>query len=718
METFQEKLKRESSKIIQWQVKKDLQFKQMKQKLQELEELVERQRKSLLQQQMNCEEVSQEYANEVKHQEELKEKVQHTLKISGILQEYFQSMNTTFVSFEKTRDNLVSRNDSIKENYEQLIEKFNVLHSRHLNEANHYRKLLNSEREQHTKNENQWQIVCNAFEQKLKEAGEKILHMCCEKNEKEQTLKDTKVEVQLLSELKERASNELAGELVKLKELLSNFTVEKQSLLNEIDNLRKMCDDYTNLRKEFEASTLQCKKLETDLCNILGQIPIAEAQYNETKCSLEEAVMKSKEVVSKVSEISAEVEQAQSQVEEERKTKEKLEDDLVKKRNVLNQKMTDIELLQNNSATEMSKLSELLKSKEKNVSSIELQLSEHMELQNHIQMQIQELMSKVNECATKAAELQAAISAGLEKLNSMKEMSNQLEKVTEALSLSTQSVNTKTGEKSALKSELETRIKDIEQAIKNKEMDCSRNIKDILSSMEEYKQSYISKLSEFEAEKKKLLEKTTCLEKDNRELMMEKKIWEEKVIYHENLVTKIESRKQILESQVLQLKAEIESEKSKTAITNLSPVSHENISESKDIDSDSPKSVIRQERSSTQKKTTFDNWSDTSEDSCLDIALYQVDNAKRDEKLKTSDITKTAQRSQPASSKKTPTWERTKIPEKFGGPDAMASLKSSYTAFSQPLQSAGTKFFRRGQRTGTKFYETNKQDVFTALQDD
>ncbi|XP_049958178.1 GRIP1-associated protein 1-like [Schistocerca serialis cubense] len=265
METFQEKLKRESSKIIQWQVKKDLQFKQMKQKLQELEELVERQRKSLLQQQMNCEEVSQEYANEVKHQEELKEKVQHTRKISGILQEYFQSMNTTFVSFERTRDNLISRNDSIKENYEQLIEKFDVLHSRHLNEANHYRKLLNSEREQHTKNENQWQIVCNAFEQKLKEAGEKILHMCCEKNEKDQTLKDTKVEVQLLSELKERASNELAGELVKLKELLSNITVEKQSLLNEIDNLRKMCEDYTNLRKEFEASTLQCKPFTFNL---------------------------------------------------------------------------------------------------------------------------------------------------------------------------------------------------------------------------------------------------------------------------------------------------------------------------------------------------------------------------------------------------------------------------------------------------------------------
>ncbi|XP_049779689.1 ankyrin repeat domain-containing protein 26-like [Schistocerca cancellata] len=497
-------------------------------------------------------------------------------------------------------------------------------------------------------------------------------------------------------------------------------------------------------------------KLETDLCNILGQIPIAEAHYNETKCSLEEAVMKSKEVVSKVSEISAEVEQVQSQVEEERKTKEKLEDDLAKNRNVLNQKMTDIELLQNNSLTEMSKLSELLKSKETNVSSIELQLSEHMELENHIQMQIQELMLKVNECATKpsnffpssdclskiiialnsksqqdrwvgqpnsippcvrrkgesqekksnewskrsriAAELQAAISAGLEKLNSMKEMSNQLEKVTEALNLSIQSVNTKTVEKNALKSELETKIKDIEQAIKNKEMDCSKNIKDMLSSMDEYKQSYFSKLSEFDTEKKKLLEKTTCLEKDNRELMMEKKIWEEKVIYHENLVTKIESRKQILESQVLQLKAEIESEKSKTAVTNLSPVSHENISESKqDIDSDSPKSFIRQERSSTQKKTTFDNWSDTTEDSCLDIALCQVDNAKRDEKLKTSDIAKTAQRSQPASSKKTPTWERTKIPEKFGGPDAMAALSIT----SESMHYSGGKRLQSLNRSAT-----------------
>lgn len=71
---FASKLRLESNKIVEWQIKKDIESKELEKKLNKFEELIEKQRKNLFQQQMQCENISQEYANEVKQKEGLEEK--------------------------------------------------------------------------------------------------------------------------------------------------------------------------------------------------------------------------------------------------------------------------------------------------------------------------------------------------------------------------------------------------------------------------------------------------------------------------------------------------------------------------------------------------------------------------------------------------------------------------------------------------------------------
>lgn len=72
-ELFQS-IRKETSKIIEMQISREEECKEIKNKISQLKEIVERQKINILEQQKNCEIVAHEYVNEIKQQRSLEEK--------------------------------------------------------------------------------------------------------------------------------------------------------------------------------------------------------------------------------------------------------------------------------------------------------------------------------------------------------------------------------------------------------------------------------------------------------------------------------------------------------------------------------------------------------------------------------------------------------------------------------------------------------------------
>lgn len=339
----------------------------------------------------------------------------------------------------------------------------------------------------------------------------------------------------------------------------------------------------------------------------------------------------------KIEGICASVEEYKNLLREESQDKDKLHAELIEASPNLQQIMNDIEQLVISSETEMIKLNEVIADLNKQFEEVSIKHGEYVRQAHDLEQLMEQSMKQVKglngeietlkETIARNIEKSAALNDDLENIKSEKsQMDKNLNETKDEIVLITNDNDILKSEINQIQKKQEELEKAMinkqyitEQEILNREMECSTTIKEFLSSMDEYKLSYGAKLTNYDQEHKELTEKICHLEKDNKELILEKKIAKEKLLFQENLVASMETKFQNMESQIFQLKLDIENEKRKGFEASVNKVT-----EKKEAGqfSNSPKRFLNI-LTSTPKRVCFDDWSDVTDDSCMDLNLFK-----------------------------------------------------------------------------------------------
>ncbi|XP_049835862.1 uncharacterized protein LOC126281196 [Schistocerca gregaria] len=623
MNDFQAKLKAESARVIEWQTQKDSQCKEMEKRVQQLEELVERQRKNLLEQQKNCEQVSQQCANEIKQQEELETKIHNTRKTCETLQEYLQNLSISFQSFMKIRDYLVHTNQMIMENYGTCTEKFENLHDRHVEIIDNYKKSLMDVREKHVDDASRWKAARSAFEQKMRDTEEKLHGLERELKEKDIHLGCVKMQLQQIKEAKDKIIGELTSKIDSVKTAVMETENEKNNLKDEKHKLLNISDAFQKMQASHKELLSRIKEVTDDLSTSTDNLSQIQAAHHEKNELLSKTLSEVKDLNQKMKNETSCLDVLRQQLQEESSSRKVLEEEVMKCNTLLEEKTKELELLRGNDEAEILKLNELLCNKDMVLNHLSVQLEECKENYNNLDQQKQQYLKQLEDIQKENEVMEERLSGISEECNNLEEIIHEFQHSKEKLELLSQSATKDSNDVDELINKLEIKCNDMEQELKNKEAECNSKIKDMQSCMEEYKQSYVSRLTTNEEENKKATERVARFEKDNNQLATEKVKLQEKVAHSEETVNKHDSEIQLLEKEINQLKEELRDIKDKQAKKAREPasVSSEEMKKKTGKVPESPRKIPGSQRHFSQKPVTYDDWSETSDDSFLDVTF-------------------------------------------------------------------------------------------------
>lgn len=308
------RLQQEAEKIRKWKNSTELELKQKDQQLREAQQMIEKQRKSIIDAQLQNESLTTCVQDEVANQKEIQRKIISTREMCHALKEHVCTMEESVLHGENDRNNLAKKNQTILELYEELVGQFNQLEISQIENHTTFGIQIDKEKKHSEELSRLLEDLTNSSDQQIKTLQQQLVESQDEQHKLSCTLQEY---TSLISSLTDQQSS-LKKELLTRDDLLSSQQAElemchakikerKEEALNlqqrlvqqeqESHDLRKKCQQHEDtqlaINNEHRNVILEFKNNEQKLQSLLDTTKecLTEVQANlnhceETKSSL------------------------------------------------------------------------------------------------------------------------------------------------------------------------------------------------------------------------------------------------------------------------------------------------------------------------------------------------------------------------------------------------------------------------------------------------
>ncbi|XP_071942601.1 uncharacterized protein [Antedon mediterranea] len=309
LRSLHSKLHKEADKIRKWKVDIEMDVKYKDRKLSECQQTIESQRKSILELQLQNENLSQKLQLEIDNQHDISQKIESTRSMCNILKDYSNKVEERLALYEHVKDELQLQDKQQMQQCQELEEQFKSLSLEHIDQVNNLKTKLEADDKHHNE-------VVEQFQAKLKDLDnemEELSNLCQEKSnmldilnkkmdERQCALINIQAEKEsfqkILAETKCELENrvqeismltETIEEIVKEKEKLSSLKSKIEDNLKELqENVVDLGNTITALRSSLEEEEKRNVMLEKNNAALKDEINEENIKYVEETNKLTE----------------------------------------------------------------------------------------------------------------------------------------------------------------------------------------------------------------------------------------------------------------------------------------------------------------------------------------------------------------------------------------------------------------------------------------------
>ncbi|XP_071792392.1 uncharacterized protein [Asterias amurensis] len=494
------RLHHEADKIRSWKVQTEMELKQREKNLQDSQLTIDSQKKSILELQLQNENLSRKLKEEMDNRTDISERIEATRDMCNLLKDYTSKFQERMTLCENDRDELKAIEKQHMEDTEELGDMFKDLSLLHTNKVNDLILTLETEKNSNLKNNEQLISQLRETQLKLKDLEKELKEK--ENDISQLTLKKQEVALQLTRLQEENSS------------LQNTLTEALGKIQTQVNNLEQAHQDKQGLQTDKD--TLTSEKLE------LQQALQSQNKHTEDlKQNIQDLKEHIHEITTDKEKLSNEIQSLRQNLEIKVSETDTLKDELkvvLEREQASYDKVDSIKKEKEAERAENINLSELLKTSQDKTNSLESQLQAKGEELNKLNNEL-ETLQKTSE--QEKLDLEAAV----EKTEKLEEEINNLRELqTEQDMTSVQTLQEEKAKSDTLNKDLaalnkqttslETKNKNLHTQLTTK----TKQLKDLQQEMKTLKGNLTKQIKLTTAAETQVSEATEEIEKKTTEL--------------------------------------------------------------------------------------------------------------------------------------------------------------------------------------------------------
>ncbi|XP_033104779.1 synaptonemal complex protein 1-like [Anneissia japonica] len=465
------KLHQEADKIRKWKVDIEMDVKYKERKLTECQQTIESQRKSILELQLQNENLSQKLQLEIDNQCDISQKIESTRSMCNILKDYTNKVEERLSLCEKDKAVLQLQEQERMEQCEDLEERFKSLSLVHVDKVNNLNIQLELEEKQHTDAIEKYQEKLEDLDNEIKvlsnncEEKNNMIDVLNEKvNERQLTIIDVQTEKESLQKMLSEAKSELATKVQQVEILTLNMQESQKQKEELIFEKTKIEDDVRDLQEREAELSNTIRELSGNLETEGKKNSLLEENSAAIKTEMTKEKIKLEEEISRLNE---ELKKANNEKQQNILTIEKYrEEQLILEKKILNANDEGQDLIRQKEKlqVEIQECRQAIEKKEIELCSGTKELKDALEREKVSYDRIDSLKKELEQISTEKSVLDSS-------LNTLKDEREDLEAKLKA--------------EIQLTAELENNIADLERSKKKSE----KNLKAALKESDELREN-------------------------------------------------------------------------------------------------------------------------------------------------------------------------------------------------------------------------------------
>lgn len=307
------KLQLEADKIRKWKLQTEIEIRQKDKKILEATQTVESLRKSILELQLQNESLSLKLQEEIGSREDILQRITATRDMCNLLKEHSARTEERLSKCETERTELKYLEKEHLKQFEDLSQKFSNLEITAREEHIHLTNLLNEERLEKEKVENEMKETIAVTEQKLK-----TLECQCE--EKDIEIRDVRADLRKNEEKMHEMICMLDDYKLQLTTLQDDFNKKESLLCDSDDQLSKAKEKSSLLEKQINSLTENLNTIQREKETLQNEFKDSENNFNtQIEClttELEECHKDIRTIKDSLSSVQDQLEKALNTIEE------------------------------------------------------------------------------------------------------------------------------------------------------------------------------------------------------------------------------------------------------------------------------------------------------------------------------------------------------------------------------------------------------------------